>query len=108
MLSIRTDDRRLSIAYPLMKANRRNFETQRRAEVRNALQQNIKVQQKTRHQLSLFESISIDLSSGLNLVPGSNVLSDVQVKEARRESLALRDKLLSADRQERFHQGFGN
>jgi len=44
MLSIRTDDRRLSIAYPLMKANRRNFETQRRADVRNALQQNIKVQ----------------------------------------------------------------
>lgn len=34
VLSIRTEDKRMAIAYPVMKANRRTFETQRRHEIK--------------------------------------------------------------------------
>lgn len=69
-----------------------------------------KQRQRHKSQLSLFEPITIDLGAAKNLVPGSSVLSDLQVKDHRRESLALRGKLLSDDRKKRYHHGdyFGN
>ena len=48
VLSIRTEDRRLAIAFPVMKANRRAFESERRYEIKRTLQKNLQAMTKER------------------------------------------------------------
>lgn len=53
----------------------------------------------------MFEPVTIDLGAAKNLVPGSSVHTDLKVKDHRRESLALRGRLLSDDRKKRYNHG---
>ena len=94
MMSIKGHNKKLTgaTAFVTMKANRRNFEIERKNEINSKLKKNVSSLSRERPAVEkLFEPLKITIDGVHNLVAGSKVLSHQSVKDLRRNQVVRRD-----------------
>ena len=79
-------------AFAAMKANRRNFEIERKNEINSKLKRNMSSLSQERTAVEkLFEPLKIPTDGVHNLVAGSKVITHQSVKDLRRNQVVMRD-----------------